>query len=81
MLCAAHAQATLLAYEGFDYGISVPIAGLGGGTRFTEWDAVPGAISTRFYRVSVLGTQRLPEGHSQLCRLRDSLIRRLRDSR
>lgn len=40
------ARATLVAYEGFDYGISVQVAGLTGGTGFAPWDAGPANFNT-----------------------------------
>lgn len=40
------ARATLVAYEGFDYGISVQVAGLTGGSGFDPWDAGPANFNT-----------------------------------
>ena len=46
VLPAPSAIASLIAYEGFDYGISVPVQGLTGGTGFAPWDAGPGNYNT-----------------------------------
>ena len=46
-LYATPLQATLVAYEGFDYlPVSEPVPGLNGGTGFAAWDTGPGKYNT-----------------------------------